>query len=84
MIYRNILHQFSSCSKSGCTWANTFYHQAKQKEQTHGQALRNLANKWLKIIYRMWMEREPYDEARYLNAMISHGSPLIQKMKQMG
>ncbi len=81
---RNTFHQFASCSKRGSAWAQTFYDQAKEKEQSHGLALRNLANKWIKIIYRMWMTREQYDEARYLNAMIAHGSQLIQKMKQIG
>lgn len=82
--YRNTMHQFAWCSTNHCGWANTFFHQARAKEQKYGLALRNLGGKWLKIIFRMWQERIPYDEARYLNAMIQHGSPLIRKMKQTG
>ena len=35
-----------------------------------------IAFKWIRIIYRMWQTREPYNESRYIAALIKSGSPL--------
>jgi hypothetical protein len=32
----------------------------------HQAALRALGFKWIHILYRCWVDRVPYDEARYL------------------
>jgi len=80
--YRNDLHLFSQGSKRFCAWAQAFYKGCREEGQDHNEAVRRLASKWLKIIFRMWQDREPYDEARYLNALIQHGSPTIRRMQQ--
>ena len=38
-------------------------------------ALRALAFKWIRILYRCWVDRVPYDEARYLLAASIPNSP---------
>jgi transposase len=79
--FRKTLHLFAMCSKNSCRWAKAFYDEARRRGQSYGLALRNLANKWLKIIFRMWKERQLYDEARFLQSLIDHGSPLVAAMK---
>jgi transposase len=79
---RQTMHLFADCSRHQCLWAQTFYLQARAGGDGHAEALRKLGAKWLKIIFRMWQERQPYDEARYLNALIKHGSPLIPRMRE--
>ena len=76
--YRNTLHQFAWVSIRYCAWANAFYKSCRQRRQSHGLALRNLAAKWLKIIFRMWQNNEPYDDLRYRDALTKTGSPLVQ------
>jgi hypothetical protein len=39
--------------------------------------VRALAFKWIRILYRCWQTRTPYDETTYLNALKRRGSPLI-------
>jgi hypothetical protein len=39
--------------------------------------LRALAFKWIRIVYRCWQNRTPYDETTYLNALKRRGSPLL-------
>lgn len=73
---RTTMHQFAQESTRSCTWAKAFYDKAKARGQKHGCALRNLACKWLKIIYRMWRDHVVYDESTYINALTKHGSPL--------
>jgi transposase len=79
--FRKTLHLFAFCSRIRCYWARTFYEEARRRGNSNALALRNLANKWLKIIFRMWKDRQPYDEARYLQSLIQHGSPLVAAMK---
>lgn len=80
--FRNSMHQFAFCGIKQSSWAKAFYDRAKENGQSNSLALRNLGVKWLKIIYRMWQTGEKYDEARYLKALIEHGSPLVSYMRQ--
>jgi len=36
------------------------------------------AFKWIRILYRCWVTRTPYDEAKYLKALQERGSPLLK------
>ena len=58
-------------------WARAFYEQQRAKGSSHQAALRALAFKWIRILYRCWQDRTPYDEATYLNALKRRGSPLV-------
>jgi hypothetical protein len=58
-------------------WAGVFYHQQRDKGCSHQAALRALAFMWIRILYRCWQTRTPYDESTYLAALKRHGSPLL-------
>lgn len=58
-------------------WAGAYYRQQRDKGCTHQAAVRALAFKWIRILYRCWKERTPYDESTYLNALRRRGSPLL-------
>ena len=49
----------------------------REKGKTHQMAIRALAFKWIRILHRCWMDRKPYDEAKYLMALKAKGSPLV-------
>ena len=59
-------------------WAGLYYHQQRAKGCSHQAAVRALAFKWIRILYRCWKTRTPYDEARYLKALQERGSPLLK------
>ena len=59
-------------------WAQVSYQQQRDKGNTHQAAVRALAFKWIRILYRCWQERTPYDESTYLQALHRRGSLLIQ------
>jgi len=48
--------------KAGC-WARSDYQAKRQAGVTHYTALRGIADRWVKIAYRCWYDRTPYDEA---------------------
>src|SRR2546426_4667738 len=61
-------------------WAQVYYQQQRDKGQAHQAAVRALAFKWIRILYRCWQERTPYDESVYLQALHHRGSSLIQNL----
>jgi len=73
---RCTLHHFAWQSLKQSVWAKAAYSRARRKGQKHATALRFVANKWLKIIYRMWQTGEPYDEERYLRQLTQKKSPI--------
>lgn len=75
--WRNTMHQFALCSKKYCPWAKAFYDHRRAQGDGDAQALRKLADKWLKIIHRMWRERAPYNEAKYIESLYKRKSPLV-------
>jgi len=58
-------------------WAGAYYQQQRNKGCSHRVAVRALAFKWIRIIYRCWKTRTPYDESVYLKALRRRGSPLL-------
>ena len=59
-------------------WARAYYEQQKSKGKPHNTIIRSLAFKWIRIIFRCWKERKPYDEAKYLQTLKDRGSPILQ------
>ena len=61
-------------------WAEAFYQMQRQKGKTHQAAIRALAFKWIRIIFRCWQDNQPDDEVKYLMALKRKGSPLVQNL----
>ena len=59
-------------------WAGLYYYQQRAKGCSYQAAVRTLAFKWIRILYRCWKTRTPYDEARYLKALQERGSSLLK------
>jgi len=58
-------------------WAGEYYRQQREKGSTYQAAVRALAFKWIRILYRCWQTRTPYNEVVYLKALERRGSPLL-------
>ena len=58
-------------------WARLYYQGLREKGKFHQSAIRVLAFKWIRIIYRCWKTRTRYDEAKYLLALEARKSPLL-------
>jgi transposase len=61
-------------------WAQVYYQQQRDKGKAHQAAVRALAFKWIRILYRCWQERTPYDEAVYLQALQRRSAPLLHTL----
>jgi transposase len=63
-------------------WAQVYYQQQRDKGKTHQAAVRALAFKWIRILYRCWQNRTPYDESIYLQALNRRSAPLLHNLAQ--
>ncbi|KPK74074.1 MAG: hypothetical protein AMJ79_14765 [Phycisphaerae bacterium SM23_30] len=61
-------------SRKKCSWAQIYYHQKRLEGKSHACALRCLGQRWLKILWKMWQSRKPYDEQLHMRNQIRHGS----------
>jgi transposase len=74
---RQTFVEYAGASIPHSVWAKAFYRQLIARGKTRQKALRALAYKWQRIIFRCWRTRQPYNEQRYLAALRERGSPLI-------
>lgn len=61
-------------------WAQVYYQQQRDKGKAHQAAVRALAFKWIRILYRCWQDRTPYDESVYLQALKRRSAPLLHNL----
>jgi transposase len=60
-----------------CPWSRAYYQQQKTNGKKHWAILRSLAFKWIRILWRCWQSRTPYNEATYLAALQRKNSKLL-------
>jgi transposase len=69
---RNALHQFAWQSTLQEGWARDYYRRKRAEGKTHSMAVRALANVWVRIIYRMWVNKTSYQTATFEAAKLAH------------
>lgn len=79
---RQTFHEFASHSRLHSAWAKAFYKSQRSAGKGHHTAVRALAFKWIRILFRCWKTRRPYDEATYIRALERRNSPLLKYLKQ--
>lgn len=57
------LVQFAFLTIRSEPWADALYKQQRQRGRTHHAALRQVARKWLRILYCIWYHQTPYDQS---------------------
>lgn len=77
---RQTFHEFAQYSLPHVAWARACYRTHRQRGQSHHAAIRALAFKWIRILWRCWQDRTRYDDARYVRALALRGSPLTAQL----
>jgi transposase len=75
---RQAVHLWVDLSRKYCPWAQTYYRAHRDKGQTHACALRCLGQRWLKILWKMWQTKKPYDAELHQQNQVKHGSWIFQ------
>ena len=65
---RRTLHLFADQSRRHSGWAEALYQKQRNSGHSHHQALRAVANKWVKIIPAMRRTGTRYDERKFVNS----------------
>ena len=73
---RQSFHEWAGHSIVQSEWARVYYQQQRRKGNTHHAAVRALAFKWIRIVFRCWQDGVAYDENTYMAALVKRGSPL--------
>lgn len=77
---RQSFHEYAKCSLLTSTWAKAYYDLQIERGKEHHAAIRALAFKWIRIMFRCWQDRALYNEERYLESLKKRGSALWQRI----
>jgi transposase len=77
---RQTFHEFAEVSIPHSDWAHAFYRMQRERGAGHHQAIRSLAFRWIRILYRAWSTNIPYDESRYVDTLRRKNSPLATRL----
>ena len=72
---RQTFHEWAGYSIAQSQWARAYYELQCRRGKKHHAAVRALAFKWIRILYRCWKERVAYKENIYLAALTKRSSP---------
>jgi len=73
---RQSFHEWAGHSIAQSVWARAYYQRQRGRGKEHHAAVRALAFKWIRILFRCWQDRVAYDESRYLTTLAKRGSHL--------
>ena len=79
---RQSFHEWAGHSIAYSAWACAYYQQQRKRGKGHHAAVRALAFKWIRVVFRCWKDGVAYDENKYLVALAQRGSPLSAVLAQ--
>jgi len=71
---RQTFHEFARLSVVKSQWARNYVDYYLGKGKSYHTTIRALAFKWIRILYRCWQSRTPYNEDRYMETLAKRGS----------
>src|SRR5262245_14270974 len=79
---RQTFQEFAEHSRRWCAWAKAHYEILRRRGKSHKAAVRGLAYKWIRILFRCWKDRQPYRDEIYTTSLFKHGSPLASLLAE--
>ncbi len=71
---RQSFHEFARLSVASCQWARNYVDHYTAKGKKYNTIIRALAFKWIRILFRCWKDRTPYDDNKYMDILKKRGS----------
>lgn len=66
---RQTFHEYADHARKWCPWSKAYYNWQRSRGMKHHAALRKLASRWIRILYRVWKSRTPYDPDQYIETI---------------
>jgi transposase len=79
---RQTFHEFADSARMYCPWSKARYRMLRDRGMKHNAALRKLARSWIRILFRVWQTRIPFDCDRYI-AQLQQRCPEITPYLEM-
>src|SRR6185295_15740384 len=73
-------HEFADQARKFSAWSKLYYQQQRSRGNDHHAAVRALAYKWIRIMFRCWKDRRTYDDAIYTKSLAERGSALAVQL----
>jgi transposase len=64
---RAVVARLADSTRHWHPWAKEVYAKARARGQDHPHAIRTLGRAWIRVLWRCWRDRVPYDPARHGN-----------------
>jgi len=78
---RQTFHEFADQARKWSRWSKAFYEMKRAAGFRHHAAVRALAYKWIRIIFKLWKTRTPYNEHHHIQQLKRRNSPLLKFLK---
>jgi transposase len=75
--HRQSFHEYAKESILWCRWAAACYLDQRSRGKPHHTAVRAVAYKWQRVIFRCWLSRKPYNDHLYEAALKKSKSHLV-------
>ena len=69
-------HEFADQARKFCPWSKQCYQEQRARGKSHHAAIRAVAYKWIRIMFRCWKDRKPYDDTLYTDSLAKRRSAL--------
>lgn len=79
---RHTVHLWANCFRRSSVWGQTYYENKRKQGMSHACALRCLGQRLLKILFKMLVDRKPYDAELHARNQHKHGSWVLQLINE--
>jgi transposase len=80
--HRQSFIEFARISIKTSSWARIDYETYRQRGASHQAAIRRIAYKWIRIMFRCWKSRTPYNEQFYMAARAQRAGQKEKRSKK--
>lgn len=77
---RQTFHEFAQSSIPKSRWAKAVYQEYRERGAGHHAAIRSLAFRWIRILFAVWSQRSPFDEAIHIKRLQDQASPIVRRL----
>ena len=74
-------HEFANAAAKWCPWSKAYYKLQQSRGMKRHAILRKLAYRWIRILFRVWQTRTPFDQNRYIQSLLAK-TPEIRSFLQ--
>jgi hypothetical protein len=75
---RHTVHLWANCFRRSSVWGQTYYQKKRDQGMSHACALRCLGQRLLKILFKILVDKKPYDAELHARNQQKHGSWILQ------